>query len=136
MPVPVVITHPAGKGLTAHDATVNAALPTEGPFERMKRLAAEAAQKIAQEGPSGTAAAPAVPAQPIAAAPQPQAPAPAGAGVDVRNLNFAYPGLGQCWLICPFSRLHAARTSLWQHQVTPTVRLRPQTAGPCQGYLR
>lgn len=84
MPVPVASTHPSGLGLKA--ATV-AELPTEGPFERMARMAREAAANpvAVSTKAADVAVAPVVEASPV----------PAPGCVDLRHLTFSYPGLGE-----------------------------------------
>lgn len=89
--MPVAVTHPNGAGLSA--AAHLSTLQTEGPFARLK--AAAAAQQAAQEPASstGTALRPEPAAAPVAQ----QAAAPAqSASVEVKHLDFSYPGLGEC----------------------------------------
>ncbi|GIL48668.1 hypothetical protein Vafri_5136 [Volvox africanus] len=88
MPVPVSVTNPNGKGLTA---AMPSQLPTEGPFARLKRQAEEAATKaelsIKQEtyrNPSDTIE---------HLVPSTSAVATAPGSIEVHHLNFAYPGL-------------------------------------------
>lgn len=83
MPVPVSVTHPKGAGIKAASAAV---LPSEGPFERLKRQAAEAE---AAAGTSAETAAPSAAAPPATATADPTS-TPA---IEVRDLDFSYPGL-------------------------------------------
>jgi CCR4-NOT complex subunit CAF16 len=93
MPVPVSVTHPKGAGIKAASAAV---LPSEGPFERLKRQAEAAAAAAG----GGAAAAPAAPADAASAAAtttatvaNPSAPATTPQAIEVDNLEFSYPGL-------------------------------------------
>lgn len=110
MPVPVSITNPNGLGLQAATAQ---ALPTEGPFERMARLKAQAA--VATHPEIGF---------PHTTQPQPASPATApdaataGTGnghdavqqpaVELCDLTFSYPGLGVCMPDLSFPCRHMA----------------------------
>eukprot|EP00878_Enallax_costatus_P043621 GHUV01051652.1.p1 GENE.GHUV01051652.1~~GHUV01051652.1.p1 ORF type:complete len:330 (+),score=71.13 GHUV01051652.1:356-1345(+) len=81
MPVPIAVTHPQGKGLTAAHASE---LQTEGPFARLaaKRAAAEQnGQQIATNGHTQKSQA--------AEAGQDDS----GCSISVKHLNFSYPGL-------------------------------------------
>jgi hypothetical protein len=85
MPVPLSVTNPQGAGL---QAAANTSLPTEGPFERMKRLAAEAAQVTQATTAQETSNAPVVP--------EPQGneiPASEHALIT-SQLSFSYPDIG------------------------------------------
>lgn len=90
MPVPVSITHANGVGLKGANASE---LPTEGPFARLKAQAAQnqAASKV------GDSTSEAVVERPPADQMDTSEPSTSSSSdiVIVRNLNFAYPGLGE-----------------------------------------
>ncbi len=90
MPVPVSTTHANGVGLKGANASE---LPTEGPFARLKAQAAQnqAASKV------GDATSEAVVERPPADQMDTSEPSTSSSSdiVIVRNLNFAYPGLGE-----------------------------------------
>lgn len=91
MPVPVSVTHPQGKGVTA--AKLNA-LETEGPFARLAKQKAEAEQQQQQQQ-QGAAAHGSIQQQ---ANLQQEVPVTNGhmeCSIAVNHLDFAYPGLGE-----------------------------------------
>lgn len=96
MPVPVSVTNPNGKGLVA---AAPSSLPTEGPFARLKAAAAaNTANGSANGAANGTSqAAPMEVERPVQQeiTEQPVASTSAPASIEVRGLNFAYPGLGK-----------------------------------------
>ncbi|GLC46075.1 hypothetical protein PLESTM_001822700 [Pleodorina starrii] len=88
MPVPVSITNPNGKGLAAASPSQ---LPTDGPFARLKAQAAQASAAAGKTEPSAVQEPQRGPSD-AADQPVPSTSAPAGS-IEVRHLNFAYPGL-------------------------------------------
>ncbi len=109
MPVPVSVTNPLGKGITA---VVQTSADTDGPFARLKRqqqqqqAAAQQQDSVQANGDAhvavgnGTAAAEALQAplptatQLVGGATPAHVAAPAQPALEVNNLSFAYPGLG------------------------------------------
>lgn len=86
--MPISVTHPQGKGLTA--ATLTTA-ETDGPFAKYK-AAAKAAQECSTSNGANESNGSAAAVAAKGAEAQEGSPAPA---VEVQHLNFAYPGLGE-----------------------------------------
>lgn len=94
MPVPVSVTNPQGQGLTAHTLQT---IESEGPFERIKRLAAErlAQDSAAHTTGAGQQAQNGHSQKDSSLDRQGQITASSSGSVVVENLTFAYPGLGK-----------------------------------------
>jgi hypothetical protein len=92
MPVPISVTHPKGKGLTA---AAPSQLPTDGPFARLaqRQQEGEARQEACNADLASISGSNGAKDAHDAAA------SSSGAGtsesVVVADLNFAYPGLGE-----------------------------------------
>ena len=143
MPVPVSATHPKGAGLQA--ATLQTALPSEGPWARLGGGSTPAASQRQQKGGSA-AATPAATEHPPAAAAQ----GGGEAAVATHHLSFSYPDIGEaaqagCGALCgqrwccglgptgstrrPASRPPPLPLSRWP----PPAR--PRTSGPRHEHL-
>ncbi len=106
MPVPVSVTNPNGAGLSAANVTE---LVTEGPFARLKAVAREEAQQVAQ-APTATHPEPAL-------SRSAEEPSTSGCAVETNNLSFTYTGIGEHdRLGAPLHSAVQARTPL-VHQV-------------------
>lgn len=82
MPVPIAVTHPQGKGITAAHASE---LQTEGPFARVAAKRAAGEQNGQQPTANGHTQ------QAEAAATGQEA---SSGNISVQHLSFSYPGLG------------------------------------------
>jgi CCR4-NOT complex subunit CAF16 len=90
MPVPVAVTHPKGAGIKAASAEV---LPSEGPFERLKREAEEARQRAAAAEEAPGAAPTTTTVAPTTTTPNDLSSDPNVPAIAVHDLEFSYPGL-------------------------------------------